>query len=236
MPDRWRAAALGISGGVAAAVMAGFGLLDLVMGQPLWAALALLGTGVSLVSVAASRARPEMPAWAPYPLALCVVGLLGVLPHVGGEASGAALMWYCTAPPLLMAILGARIGLGFCAGLFGLLVLALATTEHALAGAVGLSYVAAYLLIVTSVWFYERLRGSASRALSAQTAEIGRLRGLLSVCGWCHKRIRDEDGNWVPIERYLQDRAPVRITHGLCQFCEADMARNLEDERPGDRA
>ncbi len=52
-----------------------------------------------------------------------------------------------------------------------------------------------------------------------QTAELEALRGLLPLCAWC-KKIRDEDGNWETLERYVCRQAKAEVTHCLCPDCK----------------
>ena len=44
------------------------------------------------------------------------------------------------------------------------------------------------------------------------------LRGLLHTCAYC-KKIRDEQGQWQALERYISDHSNVRLSHGLCPEC-----------------
>lgn len=44
------------------------------------------------------------------------------------------------------------------------------------------------------------------------------LEGLLAMCSYC-KRIRDTDGAWMPLERYVEARSPARFSHGVCEDC-----------------
>jgi len=41
---------------------------------------------------------------------------------------------------------------------------------------------------------------------------------LVKICASC-KSIRDDEGRWVPLERFLADRTKARFTHGLCPLC-----------------
>jgi hypothetical protein len=54
--------------------------------------------------------------------------------------------------------------------------------------------------------------------LRSAVAEIKTLHGLLPICMHC-KRIRDDQGEWSPVEVYVQKRTEARFTHGLCQAC-----------------
>lgn len=60
----------------------------------------------------------------------------------------------------------------------------------------------------------ERLIGELQEAL----AHVKQLSGLLPICASC-KRIRDDQGYWQQLEKYLDDHAEVQFTHGLCPHC-----------------
>jgi phosphoserine phosphatase RsbU/P len=48
--------------------------------------------------------------------------------------------------------------------------------------------------------------------------ELGALEGLLSVCSYC-KRIREADGRWASLERYIEARSKAEFSHGFCPDC-----------------
>ncbi len=48
--------------------------------------------------------------------------------------------------------------------------------------------------------------------------ELMTLEGLLAMCSYC-KRIRDTDGAWTPLERYVEQRSAARFSHGVCEDC-----------------
>ena len=48
--------------------------------------------------------------------------------------------------------------------------------------------------------------------------ELMTLEGLLAMCSYC-KRIRDTDGAWTPLERYVEARSAARFSHGVCPDC-----------------
>lgn len=53
-------------------------------------------------------------------------------------------------------------------------------------------------------------------------SELVQLRGFLSTCSACRK-IRDDEGNWVPIEQYVSSHSEARFTHGLCPDCASEI-------------
>jgi PAS domain S-box-containing protein len=62
----------------------------------------------------------------------------------------------------------------------------------------------------------EALGGDLKSAL----AEVQSLRELLSICSYC-RRIRDDDGEWVSVEKYLSHHTTTRVSHGICPACYA---------------
>ena len=62
----------------------------------------------------------------------------------------------------------------------------------------------------------ERLIAELKKALS----EVRALEELLPICASC-KKVRDDKGYWSQIDVYLQTRAAVEFTHGICPDCTA---------------
>jgi DNA-binding response OmpR family regulator len=56
--------------------------------------------------------------------------------------------------------------------------------------------------------------------------ELRTLEGLLAICSYC-KRLRDEGGAWVPLERYLEGRSSAQLSHGICPDCYETQVRPL---------
>lgn len=54
--------------------------------------------------------------------------------------------------------------------------------------------------------------------LSRSRLEIHELRDLLPVCAWCH-RVREDDGYWESMERYVASHGGPKTTHGICPDC-----------------
>ena len=52
--------------------------------------------------------------------------------------------------------------------------------------------------------------------------ELKVLKGFLSICASC-KMIRDENGNWTKIERYIKKHSEVEFSHGICPDCAQKM-------------
>ena len=50
---------------------------------------------------------------------------------------------------------------------------------------------------------------------------------IYPICSYC-KKIREEKGNWVPIEKYVKDVSGADASHGVCPQCYEKVARQLE--------
>ena len=58
--------------------------------------------------------------------------------------------------------------------------------------------------------------------LQASRRKLRVLSGLLPICAWC-KRVRDEKGQWQPVEAYIHDHSEADFTHGMCPDCAREM-------------
>ncbi|HXM71170.1 MAG TPA: response regulator transcription factor [Thermoanaerobaculia bacterium] len=67
-----------------------------------------------------------------------------------------------------------------------------------------------------------RLR-AAARILDLRQ-ELWALEGLLAVCSLC-KRIREADGRWDSLERYVEARSKAEFSHGFCPECYESRVR-----------
>lgn len=69
----------------------------------------------------------------------------------------------------------------------------------------------------------ERVKVEESREkligeLKAALEKIKVLSGLLPVCASC-KRIREDNGGWVSMEKYISSRSEAQFTHSICDIC-----------------
>lgn len=60
----------------------------------------------------------------------------------------------------------------------------------------------------------DRLRSEAQRA------KIEELEQLLPICAWCRK-VRTGEGYWTSVEDYVNRGHLAKVTHGICEACEA---------------
>lgn len=60
----------------------------------------------------------------------------------------------------------------------------------------------------------ERLIKQLNNAL----AEVNTLQGLLPICSYC-KNIRNEEGEWQKLEKYIREHSEANFSHGICDKC-----------------
>ena len=51
--------------------------------------------------------------------------------------------------------------------------------------------------------------------------EMKRLEGIIPICSYCSK-IRNEEGAWSQMERYIQENSGAAFSHGICPQCHAE--------------
>lgn len=62
----------------------------------------------------------------------------------------------------------------------------------------------------------EQLIHKLNRALD----EVKTLKGILPICSYC-KKIRDDEGQWHQLEKYISNRSDSEFSHGICGDCYA---------------
>ena len=63
-----------------------------------------------------------------------------------------------------------------------------------------------------------KARVRAAQRMLGMKEELLALEGLLAVCSYC-KRIRNADGGWGSLERYIEQRSKAEFSHGVCPEC-----------------
>ncbi|KMY67014.1 hypothetical protein AAU61_13775 [Desulfocarbo indianensis] len=64
----------------------------------------------------------------------------------------------------------------------------------------------------------ERERRQVLDSLRKSLEDGKRLTGILAICSEC-KRIRNEEGVWQDIERYVREHSQATFSHSLCPVC-----------------
>lgn len=80
------------------------------------------------------------------------------------------------------------------------------------------------LLVATLVAFNRIGRGretqleEANRGLREALSEVRTLKGLIPICARC-KKVRDDQGFWESVEKYVSSRSDAMFSHGICNEC-----------------
>jgi hypothetical protein len=69
-------------------------------------------------------------------------------------------------------------------------------------------------------------------ASPGQLATGESLPAWLPVCAWC-RQVRDEEGDYVPLEKYVETRLNTTISHGICPGCRAGVLEKHRVTRIG---
>ena len=65
--------------------------------------------------------------------------------------------------------------------------------------------------------------------LQEALARVRTLRGMLPICAAC-KKIRDDQGYWQAVERYISEHSEAEFSHGLCPECMEKLYPELYEE------
>lgn len=76
-----------------------------------------------------------------------------------------------------------------------------------------IAFIASYLVIRAE----KVLMGEKSK-LQEALDEIKTLRGIIPICSHC-KQIRDDEGMWQKIEKYIHEHSEASFSHGICPDC-----------------
>ena len=50
---------------------------------------------------------------------------------------------------------------------------------------------------------------------------------IYPICSYC-KKIREESGKWIPLEKYVKNVSGADASHGICPQCYERVAKQLE--------
>jgi CRP-like cAMP-binding protein len=83
---------------------------------------------------------------------------------------------------------------------------------------------------------FELMRMLSQRIRAIEKTIVEAIGGLLPICAHC-KKIREDDGSWVSIEKYISDHSEAEFSHGLCPDCVKELypqyAERLSEEKEG---
>ncbi len=94
--------------------------------------------------------------------------------------------------------------------------------------------IAGRLVVTRDITVRKILEGERERLIAELKKALGEVRALeelLPICANC-KKVRDDQGYWSQIDVYLQTRAAVEFTHGICPDCDAKLYGHLTKPVP----
>jgi hypothetical protein len=66
--------------------------------------------------------------------------------------------------------------------------------------------------------------------LQQAQAQIKTLKGIIPICMHC-KEIRDDEGYWVQLEKYITTHSDAQLSHGICEKCLHKLYPDLAEKR-----
>lgn len=67
--------------------------------------------------------------------------------------------------------------------------------------------------------------------LQELVSDVNRLNGFWPICAHC-KKIRDDQGDWHEMEKYIQTHTNILFTHSICPTCVMDLYAEFLGEHP----
>ena len=66
-----------------------------------------------------------------------------------------------------------------------------------------------------------------NRELKTAMGTIKTISGIVPLCAWCSKKIKDDSGAWVNLEDFFEGHSDAKISHGMCPKCAEKVKNNL---------
>jgi DNA-binding NarL/FixJ family response regulator len=83
-------------------------------------------------------------------------------------------------------------------------------------------------LLAQAILYAEKERVTAEFEQALQ--EVKRLSGLIPICASC-KKIRDDEGSWNQLEKYICEHSDAQFSHGICPTCADALYGEILAER-----
>jgi len=88
-----------------------------------------------------------------------------------------------------------------------------------------ISYITIWAFGMVGILIYFRLatkefkkRSRLIKKLKEALGEVRTLKGLIPICSSC-KKVRNDEGYWDQIERYISEHSKAKFSHGICPDC-----------------
>jgi len=63
--------------------------------------------------------------------------------------------------------------------------------------------------------------------LKQAMATIKTISGIVPLCAWCGKTIRNEEGDWIKVDKYIEKHSDAQISHGMCPSCKQSLDKTV---------
>ncbi len=74
----------------------------------------------------------------------------------------------------------------------------------------------------------EHEREMMQKQLEDSLAKV--IQGFIPICASC-KKIRNDDGSWIQVERFVSDRSEAKFSHSLCPVCADTIYPGINNEK-----
>lgn len=81
---------------------------------------------------------------------------------------------------------------------------------------------------ITDKKVYDENREKLIKQLQKALENIKTLKGLIPICSWC-KKIRNDEGYWMQLEKYIKEHTEAEFTHGMCPECYEKMKKDIKN-------
>ncbi|GAV21359.1 two-component system, NarL family, sensor histidine kinase UhpB [Mariprofundus micogutta] len=67
-----------------------------------------------------------------------------------------------------------------------------------------------------------------NESLNEAISTINTISGIVPLCAWCGRTIRDDDGQWVGLESYFETHTDAKVSHGMCPDCKIKFEKEMQ--------
>ncbi len=85
---------------------------------------------------------------------------------------------------------------------------------------------------IDELWISWNISYFLKELLQQALSEVRVLKGILPICSYC-KKIRNDEGYWEQVERYISERSLTEFSHSLCPDCLKEHYSDLIDDPNG---
>ncbi|ATX80153.1 hypothetical protein Ga0123461_1740 [Mariprofundus aestuarium] len=64
-----------------------------------------------------------------------------------------------------------------------------------------------------------------NRELNKAMGTIKTISGIVPICAWCSNQIKDDDGEWIKLEKYFEGHTNAQLSHGMCPNCSGKFSK-----------